>query len=248
MSEPLFQNEIEEIAYKHVSKIPMDFILRSLSMSSRDSGYALDDIPWYAFFDYVRNVYNLKDQTERYVGLIELSKSADWWIPHKSACFLSDRRTKLHLERVNDQNQVHNENGPVFEYIDGFQMFAFRSVVVPAFMIMRPECITKEMIFKEVNQELRTIMMIRVGPERLLKILEGQLINSDLFGELWETEIKGDRWRFIKVVNGSPEPDGTYKNYILTVPPDTETCREGVAWTTGINNPKEIKYVELGRT
>ena len=38
-----------------------------------------------------------------------------------------------------------------------------------------------------------------------------------------------------QVVNGTPEPDGTYKHYFLQVPPTMRTPREAVAWTYGLS-------------
>jgi hypothetical protein len=35
----------------------------------------------------------------------------------------------------------------------------------------------------------------------------------------------------VKVVNSTPKPDGTYKDYFLRVPPTVRTAREAVAWT-----------------
>jgi hypothetical protein len=35
----------------------------------------------------------------------------------------------------------------------------------------------------------------------------------------------------VKVVNSTPEPDGSFKDYLLRVPPDIRTPREAVAWT-----------------
>ena len=35
----------------------------------------------------------------------------------------------------------------------------------------------------------------------------------------------------VEVVNSTAEPDGTYKDYFLRVPPDIETARAAVAWT-----------------
>jgi hypothetical protein len=39
----------------------------------------------------------------------------------------------------------------------------------------------------------------------------------------------------VKVLNGTPEPDGTRKLYFLTVPPGTKTCKEAIAWTFGVD-------------
>jgi hypothetical protein len=35
----------------------------------------------------------------------------------------------------------------------------------------------------------------------------------------------------VKVLNATPEPDGTFQDYYLRVPPDVESAREAVAWT-----------------
>lgn len=37
----------------------------------------------------------------------------------------------------------------------------------------------------------------------------------------------------VKVVNSTPEPDGSYKDYFLRVPPTITTAHEAVAWTFG---------------
>lgn len=36
---------------------------------------------------------------------------------------------------------------------------------------------------------------------------------------------------FLKVINGTVELDGSYKNYYLCVPPTMKSCKEAVAWT-----------------
>lgn len=37
----------------------------------------------------------------------------------------------------------------------------------------------------------------------------------------------------VKVVNSTPEPDGSMKDYFLRVPPTVKTAREACAWTFG---------------
>jgi hypothetical protein len=39
----------------------------------------------------------------------------------------------------------------------------------------------------------------------------------------------------VHVVNKTPEPDGSYKDYFLCVPPTMRTAREAVAWTFGLD-------------
>ena len=52
---------------------------------------------------------------------------------------------------------------------------------------------------------------------------------------LWRVEFDGDEpLVMVEVVNSTPEPDGPRRTYFLRVPPDTQTAREGVAWTFGL--------------
>ena len=37
----------------------------------------------------------------------------------------------------------------------------------------------------------------------------------------------------VQVTNSTPEPDGSFKDYWLRVPPDTERAKQAVAWTFG---------------
>jgi len=37
----------------------------------------------------------------------------------------------------------------------------------------------------------------------------------------------------VRVVNATAEPDGSFKDYFIRVPPSMQTVREAVAWTFG---------------
>ena len=43
----------------------------------------------------------------------------------------------------------------------------------------------------------------------------------------------------VKVVNSTPEPDGSFKDYFLRVPPEIVRAKQAVAWTFG---KKENEY------
>jgi hypothetical protein len=40
----------------------------------------------------------------------------------------------------------------------------------------------------------------------------------------------------VEVTDGTPGPDAAFRRYILRVPPDVRTAREGVAWTFGVDS------------
>ena len=58
---------------------------------------------------------------------------------------------------------------------------------------------------------------------------------EDETGILWRQRWRWEAWAAVEVVNGTPEPDGTYKRYFLQVPPTVRTPREGVAWSYGLS-------------
>ncbi len=39
----------------------------------------------------------------------------------------------------------------------------------------------------------------------------------------------------VEVINSTAEPDGTFKRYLLRVPPHVTTARAAVAWTFGVS-------------
>ncbi|MGH9553254.1 MAG: DUF6745 domain-containing protein [Terriglobales bacterium] len=42
----------------------------------------------------------------------------------------------------------------------------------------------------------------------------------------------------VRVINSTPEPDGSYKHYFLRVPPEITTAKSAVAWTFDIDADK----------
>ncbi len=59
-------------------------------------------------------------------------------------------------------------------------------------------------------------------------------VQSDDFGSLWRWERSGgEPLVWVQVINSTPEPDGSFKDYFLRVPPWMTTAREAVAWTFG---------------
>jgi hypothetical protein len=49
-----------------------------------------------------------------------------------------------------------------------------------------------------------------------------------------DTIQQGEVWQGVEVINATAEKDGTFKRYVLTVPPTVVTAREAVAWTFGM--------------
>jgi hypothetical protein len=97
---------------------------------------------------------------------------------------------------------------------------------------MRPESILVKHIEDEQNAEVRRVMIELFGQERYLAESKAEEIQRDDYGTLYRKDIPGDEpLVMVKVVNATPEPDGSFKDYFLRVPPTMATAHEAVAWT-----------------
>ncbi len=134
------------------------------------------------------------------------------------------------LQIVGDD--LHSEDGPAVAWPNGTRYWFWQGVQVLQHVIEQPEALTPAVVLGEQNVEVRRVMMERYGHDRLLADAGGVLRQEDEFGKLWALDIPGDEpLVMVEVVNSTAEPDGTFKDYFLRVPPDTPTARAGVAWT-----------------
>jgi hypothetical protein len=70
--------------------------------------------------------------------------------------------------------------------------------------------------------------------DRVLESNNTTIIHKDKQKNQILFQIKGifdEPVSYVKVVNSTQEPDGTYKDYYLCVPPTAKTCQQAVAWT-----------------
>jgi len=129
---------------------------------------------------------------------------------------------------------LHCEDGASLGYPDGFSVYAIHGVHVPRKVVLSPRSLTVEEIEAEGNVEVRRVMIERYGPERYLLDSGAEEIHRDDFGILYRKDFPEDQSLvMVKVVNATPEPDGSFKDYFLRVPPEMERARQAVAWTFG---------------
>jgi hypothetical protein len=229
--------------------------------SVRDSvwkaGYGQHDANWIAFYDFFRENCALDQQTERLVGLIELTQSAGWFWPMEKICLVTDR--PQHLAR-DDQGRLHCEARAAIEYRDGWGVYSWHGVRVPDWIILHPERITADLIDAEENAEVRRVMMERFGFDKYL--LDGKaetLDHEEGVGTLYRKDIPGDEpLVMIHVINSTPEPDGSRKRYTLRVHPECRpllannelgdrqklTARNAIASTFGLTGKQYYPMVE----
>jgi hypothetical protein len=162
-----------------------------------------------------------------------LARNCFWWYPFEGACFVCDRPTFIGKD---ERGRMHNMTGAACSFSDGWKMYYVHGVEVPMYVIEHPEQIKVDKIQAERNVEVRRTMIERYdslhGNGSFILDVGAKLIHSDGFGDLYRVEQEDDEAIvMVKVVNSTPEHDGTYRDYFVRVDPNCKTAHEAVAWT-----------------
>ncbi|MFD3787642.1 DUF6745 domain-containing protein [Streptomyces cyaneofuscatus] len=182
------------------------------------------DAAWLAAFD---------GRGDRLTGLAEVARNAGWWWPYERAVVISERPEVLHRDEA---GRLDHGAGPALAYGDGFALYAWRGMPVPAAFLAELASLTPQRIREEENAELRRVMLEYYGYDRYLTESGAEPVHRDETGILWRIALDGDEdVVMVEVVNSTPEPDGTHRTYWLRVPPATRTAKDGVAWTFGLD-------------
>lgn len=182
------------------------------------------DAAWLAAFD---------GRGERLAGLAEVAVHAGWWWPYEKVTVVCERPVELHRDET---GRLDRGDGPALAYRDGFALYAWRGMPVPAGFLAELTSLDPARIRAEENAELRRVMLEHYGYDRYLAESDAKPISKDEAGILWRIALDDDEdVVMVEVVNSTPEPDGTSRTYWLRVPPNTRTAKEGVAWTFGLD-------------
>ena len=178
---------------------------------------------------------------DRLTGLVELARSSGWWWPTREAVVLTERPARLERD---DDGSLHCENSPAIAYRDGWRLHAWHGVGVARWVIDRPEAVTLQMVVEQQDLPMRRVLLERYGFDRYVREV-GSVIQSDDWGTLWQAPLPQDEpVVMVQVLNATPEPDGTFKDYFLRVPPWVNSARQAVAWTFGATEQSYAPQVQ----
>ena len=157
------------------------------------------------------------------------------------------------IQRVtNEEGNLHKDDGPAYItptritwYRNGRKhgldadkwgsiSYYYEGVRIPPHFYTKPESLSITEVLAHTNTEVRYVGIKIVGMDKVLESNRTTVIHKDEQKNQILFQIKGifeEPVSYVKVVNSTQEPDGTYKDYYLCVPPDMKTCQQAVAWT-----------------
>jgi len=152
--------------------------------------------------------------------LLEAFISGCWMLHWTEDTLYWIAKPTLHKESIPGGQRLHNEKYAAFES-DVENIYFWHGVLVPAFVVVRPDWITLKYIQEEKNAEVRRVMIERYGESRYIANSDMEPVAKDkIFGDLYvETLEAGRPIAKLHVINRSPEPDGSFKRYWLPINP-----------------------------
>ena len=173
---------------------------------------------WAGFLSFFRHVVGLPLDYSKWQHYEAACLHGGPMVLHEKFAMVSDRPKTL---LVDSRNRPHCETGPFCEWRDGTALYSWHGVRVPAWLVEHPERLTVVLIDAEQNAEVRRVMVERYGAGRYLLDSHAEEVATDETGTLYRRVQPGDEALVaVRVLNSTPEPDGTRKTYWLSVHPE----------------------------
>ncbi len=139
------------------------------------------------------------------------------------------------LERLDAEGRPHADSGPALAWADGTVIHAWRGRAVPPELVDPEMPLTLARVLREFDPGSRWVLIERYGLGRFMRDAGAEEVHRDASGRLYRLRnMVGPPIVAVRVVNHSPEPDGTFREFWLHVPPAITTARAAVAWTFGL--------------
>lgn len=157
----------------------------------------------------------------------ELNESLTWLACFPNCVFISERPVELNTDL---NGRLHCAHGPALRFKDGYSQYYWHGISVPIEALeMEPTVANIDTIS---NIEVRRTLIERMGMQEYLFASGAKVVDVSQSGTLYRKEVPNDEpMLMVHVVNKTAEPDGSYKDYFLRVPPHVLTAQEAVAWT-----------------
>ena len=214
--------------------------LRSQNIYDSNYLWGSQDLYWLAFYRFAQSIgvkYSKKDA--KALDIMEgISTQCEWWFPYDGIVIASERPTSV---RWDGERRLHCETGPAVEYADGYELYSWRGISIPAEWVKHGPPASKD-IMRIENTEQRRIAAEMRGWHNILPEIGAILIDAHAnpqVGELWQADLPDNGpERFLKV------QCGTGRTFAIPVGMEFATAREANAATYGIA-PQILDQLEI---
>lgn len=201
--------------------------------------YGFHDAYWVAFYEFFRKEVGVEG-LDIVHGILESVKNLGWFWPFDEACYVSPRPIMLNRDA---QGRLHSLTEKAIEYPDGTGWYYIHGIhIEDERIILHPETLTVDEILNTTNLELKRVMMTEIyGLDRFVTDSGATVIHQDKWGTLYRKEIPGDvDLLMVKVINSTPEQDGSFKPYFLRVHPECRPMFRGKDGNYTFGEPQKL--------
>jgi hypothetical protein len=180
---------------------------------------------WYwgspAYVSFFREVCGLdlgEDIAARALAYEDTASSACWWWPHKDFVMVCERPKVLARDA---QGRLHREDGPAAEWGDGWGVYRIHGIDVPGDIVDHPELLTVERIHAERNEEVRRVMVERMGYAKYLQAAGAEVLDESI-DQLGQPRrlLRAQGSLFVELMNSTADADGSRRRYVIPVHPE----------------------------
>jgi hypothetical protein len=160
---------------------------------------------------------------------LEACQSTGYYWTLDGVVFASERPSAI---RLNEDGQLHREDGPAITFPDGLMsIWAIEGVVVDEKIVMRPESQTVQQITDETNDEIKRVRMDRYGRLKYLQEVGAKSIDSRI------NDVDGTTEELMQLPDGSRflacQCRSTGRKYAVGVSRESRTCVQAQSWMAG---------------
>ena len=220
---------------RHVTDVvtsrPLIHRFRDYSMRAFLRGGAAPMLP--ALIEVASDALDIPEAAEL-MPFAALAKTCGYCLPMERVCYLSERPEFIMTDAGGN---LHADEGPAVAWPGGaMPMWRWRGLPVAEHVMAPVATLDARSIRRERSVILRDIMIERFGLDRFIREGGAKPVQQDEAGVFWVVRNPIPRRRIcaVEVINGTPEPDGSYRRYFLRVPPTVRTARGAVAWSYGL--------------
>ncbi|MCC6572523.1 MAG: hypothetical protein IT462_01915 [Planctomycetes bacterium] len=154
-----------------------------------------------------------------------LCREGFWFWPGTRTCLCYERPREI---RLDDERRLHAPDGPAVTFRDGCKLYFHHGIPVPEMVVMEPNLLTTAIIDRELNAEIRRVMIEIYGPGRYLNDSGAVVIDMDMIDVSRDQPLGAMPRALMEDRHGRKwlvGTDGSTKRvYYMRVPDEVRTC------------------------